>query len=249
MPTDPVWLQRIDARPKLLALLAYLVAVSVAPADRALPLVALAGLLAGPLLAADLPARRLFWQRWLPILGFALGMAALIAFTRDGTPVLELGSPHLALTDVGLRDAVRLLSRTALAGAALVTLSLTTEGPDLIAALAWFRVPALFVAVLGSVGRTLGLVTAEAARMNHAREVRTVRPRFGLTLRAVGGIIGSLLTRSLGRAERVHRAMLARGFDGTVPRRRPPPPVPALHLVGTLVFGGLSLLCSVGPWP
>jgi cobalt/nickel transport system permease protein len=152
------------------------------------------------------------------------------------------------ITDAGLTAAGWLLARTALAGAALVSLSLSSEGPDLIAALSWFRVPAAFVAVLGSVGRTLGLVTAEAARMNRAREVRTVHPRASLAARAVGGIIGALLGRSLDRAERVHRAMKARGFDGTVPRRRPPPPVPLRHLMATSLFGCLALTAAMLPF-
>lgn len=241
-------LGRLDARPKLLAVLAFAVAVSLLPGDRTLGLAALGGLLALPLAAGGLPWDRRFWWRLAPLLTFAVGMAALVAFTRGGSPRFTVGS-HLALTDEGLHAAGVLLARTALAGAALVALSLTTPGHELVAALAWLRVPAVFVAVLGAVARTLGLVTAEAARMNRARELRAVRPRFALTLRAVGGILGSLLARSLGRAERVHRAMLARGYDGTLPRRCPPPPVPGRHLLATGLFAGAALAASLVPWP
>lgn len=34
-------------------------------------------------------------------------------------------------------------------------------------------------------------------------------------------LLGNLLLRTMDRAERIHRAMLARGFDGSVPLLRP----------------------------
>jgi cobalt/nickel transport system permease protein len=37
-----------------------------------------------------------------------------------------------------------------------------------------------------------------------------------LTLRTYGSLIGSLLLRSMERAERVYRAMVSRGFDGEI---------------------------------
>lgn len=240
-------LGRLDPRPKLLALICFLVAVSLVPAAPTYGLIALAGLLLMVLVPGQLPLRSGFWLRLMPLLLIALGMAVLVAFTRAGEPRFHLGA-HLTVTHEGLVAAAVLLARTALAGSALVALGLTTPGSDLVGALAWFRVPETFVAVLGAVARTLGLVTAEAGRMNRARELRTVRPRLGLALRAVGGILGSLLSRSLARAERVHRAMLARGFSGTLPRRRPPAGVPALHLLVTVLFSSVALAAALVPW-
>jgi cobalt/nickel transport system permease protein len=37
-----------------------------------------------------------------------------------------------------------------------------------------------------------------------------------LSLRTYGSLIGNLLLRSMERAERVYRAMVARGFDGEI---------------------------------
>lgn len=240
-------LGRLDPRPKLLALIAFLVAVSLVPAAPAHGLGSLACILALALLSARLPWSGRFWLRLLPLMILALGMALLVAFSSAGEPIFDLGA-SLTVTHKGLVAAAVLLARTALAGSALVALSLTTPGPDLVAALRWFRVPETFVAVLGAVARTLGLVTAEASRMNRARELRTVRPRLGLALRAVGGILGSLLSRSLARAERVHRAMLARGYTGTLPQRRPPAPVPAAHLLVSGLFASAALAAALAPW-
>jgi cobalt/nickel transport system permease protein len=41
------------------------------------------------------------------------------------------------------------------------------------------------------------------------------------TLRTLRSLLGQLLVRSLGRAERVHVAMLCRGFDGELRRKSP----------------------------
>jgi cobalt/nickel transport system permease protein len=76
-------------------------------------------------------------------------------------------------------------------------------------------VPQLFVTQLLFLYRYLFVVADEGSRM-----VRSVRLRSagaeGLSLRVYGSLVGHLLLRSMDRAERVHRAMVARGFDGEV---------------------------------
>jgi len=42
-----------------------------------------------------------------------------------------------------------------------------------------------------------------------------------LRLRVYGSLVGHLLLRSMDRADRVHRAMVARGFDGEIRVLRP----------------------------
>lgn len=76
-------------------------------------------------------------------------------------------------------------------------------------------VPQLFVTQLLFLYRYLFVVADEGNRM-----VRSVRLRSAgaeaLSLRVYGPLVGHLLLRSLDRAERVYRAMVARGFDGEV---------------------------------
>ena len=103
--------------------------------------------------------------------------------------------------------------------------------------------------MLGSVSRTLWLVTDEARRMSRALAQRGGGGPLRLRLRATGGIIGSLLLRSFHRSERVHRAMLARGFDGAVPRQLPGPPLRRIQLVAAAGFAGLCLAIGLVPLP
>lgn len=55
--------------------------------------------------------------------------------------------------------------------------------------------------------------------MVRARELRTFSGR-GRGLRAYSALVGSLLLRTWDRAERIHMAMLSRGFNGQFHVRR-----------------------------
>ena len=54
----------------------------------------------------------------------------------------------------------------------------------------------------------------EALRMIRAHSLRSFRAYPNI--RILGSLIGQLLLRSLNRAERIHNAMIARGFDGEI---------------------------------
>jgi cobalt/nickel transport system permease protein len=55
----------------------------------------------------------------------------------------------------------------------------------------------------------------EAQRMHRGMRVRGFRKRCDLeTLRILGNFLGMLLVRSFERTQRVHDAMLSRGYDG-----------------------------------
>ena len=56
--------------------------------------------------------------------------------------------------------------------------------------------------------------------MDRGRRQRSFGGR-GIGLSHAGPLLGTLLLRSWDRADRVHRAMKARGFDGTLPDPRP----------------------------
>ena len=89
--------------------------------------------------------------------------------------------------------------------------------PDLLSMLVRWRCPTLFVATLAFMYRYLFILWEELARLRHARQARD----FGggsLKMRwsANAQMIGLMLLRAMERAERTHRAMLARGWDGSM---------------------------------
>jgi cobalt/nickel transport system permease protein len=248
------YLGRLDARPKLLATVGFLVALGLIPqGSSSWPrLLALGGLLAAALVPDGVWLRRTFWLRLVPVLSLAAGMGILIVFTRKGDVICAqwtLGSLELSVTKAGLTAAAELGVRTLLAAAALVALSVRTSGPALLNALAFFRLPRIFLAVLGAVARTLWIVTDEARRMNRARLMRGAGATIGARIRVVGAMIGSLMLRSFDRAERVHRAMLARGYDGGSLRQMPTPPLRPVQLLACLTFAALSFAVPWTPLP
>jgi len=90
----------------------------------------------------------------------------------------------------------------------------TTPFDELLTALRRCGCPAALVVTLGLMYRYLFVLLDELQRMSRARSARSFR-RSGLSLwKDLASLIGMVFLRSFERAERVHRAMLARGFTG-----------------------------------
>ena len=86
----------------------------------------------------------------------------------------------------------------------------------LLVAIRRLGVPGTLVATLQFMYRYLFVLTEELDRMVQARRARTFRRTGRLDWGLLTGLIGILFLRSYERGERVHAAMLARGWDGTV---------------------------------
>ena len=108
--------------------------------------------------------------------------------------------------------------RTLTAGAAIVLVAVTGF-PAICAALERLGTPRVFTVQLHFLYRYIFVLTDEGGRVARARQLRACGRR-GLGLRHFGPLVGHLLLRTWERAERVHMAMLARGFTGEIPVRR-----------------------------
>ena len=73
--------------------------------------------------------------------------------------------------------------------------------------------PQVFAVQLLFLYRYIFVLADEGARASRARELRACGKK-GLGIHSFGSLIGHLLLRTLQRAERIHMAMLARGFKG-----------------------------------
>jgi len=92
----------------------------------------------------------------------------------------------------------------------------------LCAGLGRMGMPHVFVVQLLFLYRYLFMITDEGARMLRSIELRS-SGKASLRFRAYASLVGHLLLRSMARAERVYRAMQARGFDGEVRILHPTP--------------------------
>lgn len=211
LPRDTV-LHRLPAHTKVVAAV-LLVCVVVATPVRAWP-----ALLAFPLVVlalsrvARLPARtvarRLVVE--VPFVVFAL----LMPFVASGERVDVLGVP---LAVAGLVGGATLLLKATTGVLVGIVLASTTRSRDLLAGLERLRLPQPLVAIAGFMLRYASVVTSDLSRMRLARSARAYTGgRLGhLRIEAAGA--GTLFVRSYERGERVHRAMLARGYTGRMP--------------------------------
>lgn len=103
-----------------------------------------------------------------------------------------------------------------------LTLAATTTPRDLIVGLQRLRTPAVLTTIATLMLRYLEVIAAEARRMRLARISRGHDPRFLWQVGATARGVGALFIRSYERGERVHLAMLSRGWTGAMPERGVP---------------------------
>jgi len=138
--------------------------------------------------------------------------AVLIPFIATGPQTEFLG---LTVSEHGLEAAASLLIKGTLGVLASLTLAATTEPHELLAGLTRLRLPHQLVQIMSFMIRYLDVVTDEMRRMRIARESRGFRARSVRQWPVLASSASALFIRSYERGERVHLAMLARGYDPT----------------------------------
>jgi cobalt/nickel transport system permease protein len=205
---------KIDARAKVVVTVAYVAVVASFGRHEVTRLAPLALFPAAVAALGDVPLRPLLLR--LAIASpFALGVAALEPLL-DRAPAVEVGG--LAVS-AGWIAFASILARFALSLGAALLLVATTGFDQVATALRRLGAPRALVVQLLFTWRYLFVLGGEAARMVRARELRA----HGRPLRARGAaqLVGVLLLRAIERAQRVHAAMVCRGFTGTFPPRGP----------------------------
>jgi cobalt/nickel transport system permease protein len=208
------WLSRRDPRALILTTLAFLVVVVSFPrhAVAALLPLALYPVVLARLGQIPLP---MVATRVLLALPFAL-MVGIFNPLFDTSPRAELLGQAIS---GGWLSFASIMVRAALAVAAATVLFATAGMPRICAGLNQIGVPAVVTTQLLLLHRYSLVLAGELGRMNLARELRSSE-RGDMSLAVYGSVLGNLLIRSVGRAERIHQAMLSRGFNGWLPIRQ-----------------------------
>jgi cobalt/nickel transport system permease protein len=151
------------------------------------------------------------WGR-VPVRGLAIRLVVEIPFIGFVVLLpLVAGAEGLALAGAITGKATLIVLATGI-------LSATTPAPEIVAGLERLRVPPTFTAIGALAIRYLQVVLDELRRVNTARIARGDDARWIWQARAVAQSTGTLAVRCINRGERVHGAMLARGWDGRMPR-------------------------------
>lgn len=203
---------RLPAHAKLVALLSFVLIVVATPREVYWAFGAYAALLAAVVTTARLRLP-LVLRRMSVEVPFVL-FAVLLPFISSGERTEILG---LSVSESGLLGAWTILAKGTLGVAASVVLAATTPARQLLLGLERLRMPGLLVQILGFMFRYADVVAGEMSRMRVARESRGFQGRSLRHLGVVAQSAGALFIRSYERGERVHLAMLSRGYTGRMP--------------------------------
>ncbi|HEY8978662.1 MAG TPA: cobalt ECF transporter T component CbiQ [Streptomyces sp.] len=197
---------------KLAAVFAFVVVVVSTPREAMWAFGVYAVLLGVVAYQARVPAgfllRRLLIE--VPFVAFAV----LMPFVAEGERVEVLG---MSLSVSGLWGAWNVLAKGTLGVAASVLLASTTELRELLLGLQRLRLPGLLVQIASFMIRYGDLITDEMRRMRIARESRGFEAKGVRHWGVLAKSAGALFIRSYERGERVHLAMVSRGYAGSMP--------------------------------
>ena len=201
----------LPAHVKLLTAFAFVVVVVATPVGAWWPFAGYAALVVAVLLWSRLPIRKVA-PRLLLELPF-VGFAVLMPFVADGPKVEFVG---LQLSELGLAAGATFIAKSTLGVSVAVLISATTTAGEILKALAVLRVPNQLVQIASFMVRYSSVVTDELRRMQVAWQARGFTATGIRSWPTVARTAGALFIRSYERGERVHLAMMARGYRGEV---------------------------------
>jgi cobalt/nickel transport system permease protein len=209
--------QRLDPRVRILAIVAATIIVASTPPGVLIPFAAYAALCVTLIAMSRVSFSYLSWR-----------FAAASPFILLAALLLSLQAGAGAGASVALKGytAVLLLS----------ILMATTPLAELLWAMRRMGAPDSLNLILAMMYRYMSMLSEEHARLDRARACRTVKPLGRRLYPIYGRQLGELLLRSWDRAERVHAAMVSRGFHGAWPVARR----------GSLAVGDAAFLVTSG---
>jgi cobalt/nickel transport system permease protein len=204
------FVQRLDPRAKIVAVFSFSVVVAVANRFEVLMLALAVGLCI--MLLARVPIKQLM-LRLLPVNGFIVFLWIFLPFTLTGEPLFSIGP--LVGSHEGVLYATRITIKSNAIMVVLIALVASTSILTLGHAMHELKVPTKMVHLFFFTYRYVHVIYREYLRLINAMKVRGFRPRTNMhTYRTFAYLVGMLLVRSCDRAQRVHNAMLCRGFKG-----------------------------------
>lgn len=196
---------------KLLAFLTFMVIVVLTPIRQWHSFVGYFLIIGLVVTLSKLPALTLAKRATIefPFIIFAL----LMPFTAGGE-VFAVGP--FDLSREGSIAGLNLITKATLGVACSMILAGSTTAHSLLAGFVRIKTPALFVQIAAFMIRYLNVINDQMTRMKIARESRGFLATGPHSWPIFASTLGALFIRSYERGERVHLAMLARGYSGTL---------------------------------
>ncbi len=211
-------IHRLAPEAKLIAAFVFVAAAAITPREAIWAFAIFVVALAAVIVLAKLPGRFVL-ARLLVVVPF-IAFAFLVPFIASGEQVAVLG---VSVSREGLWGMWNIVAKATIGATVSIVLAATTEIPEMLRGMAVLKVPAPLTAIAMFMVRYLELVAGELGRMRIAMTARGYDPRWLWQARPIAASAGALFVRSYERGERVHAAMLSRGYSGAMPdlnRRR-----------------------------
>lgn len=204
------FIRQLDPRGKIA--MVFLFSVIVAAANR-LP-VLLGSLFFGMLIvaAAKVPVKELI-KRLTPVNMLILFLWLFLPFTFAGEPLFLMGP--LTVTREGVLYATRISIKSNAMMLMFIALVASTPIFSMGHAMHDMGIPKKIVHLFFFTYRYIHVIYREYSRLRNSMKIRGFTPKTCLhTYKTFAYMVGMLLVRSFDRAQRVHNAMLCRGFTG-----------------------------------
>ena len=201
-------LNRLNPIVKILIVLIYVFAVVSCNREELLPLIMLSAVLILLFSFLDVPAHEIF-LRILIALPFAALASIWNIFVHKEVLFTLFGINFSA----GVVSFLVVIVKTILSVSMVLALAATTKLTDLSFALKKLRVPEILITQLLLTYKYLLLLFDEAFSISTAAVLRSGNRKM-IRMKDVGVVVGTLLLKSISRAERVYNAMKLRGFKG-----------------------------------
>ncbi len=233
------WLHRLPAHVKLIAMVLFIFTVVGTPPDQFWAFGVYAVLVITLVRFSGVPVR-IIAPRMLIEVPFVI-FALLMPFFGPAPNVEFLG---LTLSQAGIIAGWGIIAKGTIGVVLSILLASTTPARDLLIGLEKLRVPPLLVQITSFMLRYIHVVVDEMHRMKIAREARGFQAKGVRSWPVLAHSAGALFIRSYERGERVHLAMLSRGYTGRLPQVRVKPPTRSQWL-GAMALPALGLVVMI----
>ncbi len=154
------------------------------------------------------------FKRLKPLFWFILMIWVLLPVTFEGEPLYKIGS--IILTKPGVELCMTITVKSVAILLVFMSLVVTMTVPTLGDALHRLRLPHKIIFLLLMTYRYIAVIEDEYRRLLRAARFRGFTPGTNLhSYQTYAYLAGMLFVRASLRAERVHKAMICRGFNGT----------------------------------
>lgn len=203
----------LDPRAKIVALFSFIFIVIFTPITQAQKFVFYGALILSLILISRVPPKFVM-KRSLVIIPFVGLVAIGLPFLGGSGGSLNFGL--FSVTQSAFLIFLNVIVKSWLCVLAMIALTSTTPFSKLLNGFQRLKMPIMYITILSFMYRFIFILDDEFMRMNRARNARTFNSSWVQSVKAVGGMIGTLFVRSYERGERIYAAMLSRGFSGKI---------------------------------